>query len=183
MSRIGKQPIELPESVIFEVVDGTVKVKGPKGELSRKLPREVGVEVENKIASVFSKSKSKLARAMHGTYRALIANMVRGVVEGWTRTLELVGTGYRAEGTDKELTLNIGFSHPVKIQAPEGIIFKIEKTKITIEGIDKEAVGQIAAVIRKVRPPEPYKGIGIMYEGEDLRRKPGKAAKAVGSPA
>jgi large subunit ribosomal protein L6 len=120
---------------------------------------------------------------MHGTWRAIIANMAKGVSEGWSKQLELVGTGYRAEGSERDLTLTVGYSHPVEIKAPEGISFSIEKTLITVEGIDKELVGQVAAKIRNVRPPEPYKGKGIKYIDEVVRRKPGKAAKAQGAVA
>jgi len=183
MSRIGKLPVILPETVEISVSDGTVYIKGPKGELKRKLPREIKVEIDNKKVLVKRKGNSKTARAMHGTWRAIIANMAKGVSEGWSKQLELVGTGYRAEGSERDLTLAIGYSHPVEIKAPEGISFSIQKTLITVEGIDKELVGQVAAKIRNVRPPEPYKGKGIKYIDEVVRRKPGKAAKAQGAPA
>jgi len=178
MSRIGKLPVLLPEAVKVTVSDVMVKVEGPKGSLERKLPRVIGVEIKDKEVLVKTKSKIKTAKALHGTWRALIANMVKGVSEGWAKKLELVGVGYRAEGSDRELTLTVGFSHPVKVEAPEGITFAIEKTFITIEGIDKELVGKVAAEIRAIRPPEPYKGKGIKYVDEVVRRKPGKAAKA-----
>ena len=183
MSRIGKLPIILPEAVEISVSDETVRVKGPKGELERKFPREVKIEVSGKEILITPKGDSQTARAMHGTWRALIANMVKGVTEGWSKQLELVGTGYRAEGTEKSLVLAIGYSHPVEMKAPEGISFTIQKTIITVEGADKELVGQVAAKIRDVRPPEPYKGKGIKYIDEVVRRKPGKAAKAQGAAA
>ena len=181
MSRIGKLPVILPETVEISVSDGVVCIKGPKGEIKRKLPREIKIEVGKKEILIKPKGNSKTARAMHGTWRALVANMVKGVSEGWSKELELVGTGYRAEGSERDLTLAIGYSHPVKMTAPEGISFTIQKTFIKIEGIDKELVGQVAAKIRDVRPPEPYKGKGIKYIDEIVRRKPGKAAKAQGA--
>lgn len=181
MSRIGKIPVEIPEEVKVEVVEETIKVLGPKGVLEIELPREVKVKiVENKI-EVERKGNAKRAKAMHGTIRATIANMVKGVKEGWSKTLELVGTGYRASVEGKKLVLTVGYSHPVEMQMPEGIDVKVEKNDITIEGIDKELVGQIAAKIREVRKPEPYKGKGIKYKDEVVRRKPGKAAKGPGA--
>lgn len=183
MSRIGKLPVILPETVEISVSDGTVYIKGPKGEIKRKLPREINIEVDKKEVLIKPKGDSKTTRAMHGTWRALVANMVKGVSEGWSKQLELVGTGYRAEGSERDLTLAIGYSHPVKMEAPEGITFTIQKTLITVEGVDKELVGQVAAKIRDVRPPEPYKGKGIKYIDEIVRRKPGKAAKTQGAAA
>ncbi|MBU0572544.1 50S ribosomal protein L6 [Patescibacteria group bacterium] len=183
MSRIGKLPVILPETVEISVSDGVVSIKGPKGELKRKLPREIKIEVGSKEILIRPKGDSKTARAMHGTWRALIANMVKGVSEGWSKQLELVGTGYRAEGSESNLVLAIGYSHPVEMKAPEGISFTIQKTIITVEGADKELVGQVAAKIRDIRPPEPYKGKGIKYIDEVVRRKPGKAAKAQGAAA
>ena len=181
MSRIGKLPIILPENVEIFVSGDTVRVKGPKGEIERKFPREIKIETDKKEVLVKPKGDSKTARAMHGTWRALIANMAKGVSEGWSKQLELVGTGYRAEGTENNLILAIGYSHPVEMKAPKGITFTIQKTLITVEGVNKELVGQVAAKIRDVRPPEPYKGKGIKYKDEVVRRKPGKAAKAQGT--
>lgn len=181
MSRVGKQPITKPSSVEVKLESGNIIVKGPKGELVKKIPREIEVKLDGEQVVVTRRSNIKHARAMHGTYRALIQNMVSGVIEGWKKELEIVGAGYRAEGTDKEITLSIGFSHPVVIKAPEGIKFDIKKTEITIEGIDRELVGQITADIRKVRPPEPYKGKGIRYKDEVVIKKAGKAAKAAGA--
>ncbi len=178
MSRIGKLPVVLPEAVEISISDGMVHIKGPKGELKRKLPREINIEVDKEKVLIKRKGDNKSARALHGTWRALISNMAKGVSEGWSKQLELVGTGYRAEGSERDLTLAVGFSHPVEMKAPEGISFSIQKTLITVEGIDKELVGQVAAKIRDVRPPEPYKGKGIKYVDEIVRRKPGKAAKA-----
>ena len=180
MSRIGKVPIELPEGVKVEVSGQTISATGPKGTLSRKLPRGLGVEIKDKQLLVMPKRKTQSLKVLHGTYRSLIANMISGVTAGWSKTLELVGTGYRAEVSDNTLVLTVGYSHPVKIKAPEGIDFKAEKTQVTVEGIDKELVGEVSAKIRQVRPPEPYKGKGIKYKDEVIRRKPGKAAKAQG---
>ncbi len=181
MSRVGKIPIQIPEGVSVDLSGQTLSVRGPKGNLSCQLPREVGIKILNKTVKVIPKGKTQKTKALHGTYRSLIANQIEGVTKGWSKTLELVGTGYRASLSGKTLTLTVGFSHPVEIEAPEGIEFSAEKTQITIRGIDKEKVGQVAAEIRAVRPPEPYKGKGIRYKGEVVRRKPGKAAKAQGA--
>lgn len=183
MSRIGKTPVELPEGASLEVSGGKVIVTGPKGTLTKELPREIGVEVKDSWVKVIPKADNKKTRALHGTLRALIANMIKGVTEGWIKVLELVGTGYRAELEGDTLVLSLGYSHPVKFNKPEGIEFKVEKTRVEVSGIDKELVGQIAADIRAARPPEPYKGKGIKYKDEVIRRKPGKAAKAQGVPA
>lgn len=180
MSRIGKLPIEIPEGVDIKVNNRTVVVRGTRGVLEKELPREIGVEINDGLINVVTKSKSKNARVLHGTYRVLIANMVVGVTKGWTKELQLVGTGYRAELSGDKLILTVGYSHPVEIVKPKEVDFKVEKTSITVEGIDKELVGQIAANIRDVRPPEPYKGKGIKYKDEFVRRKAGKAAKAQG---
>lgn len=180
MSRVGKQPVRIPSGVNLEVAGGVVKVVGPKGALEKELPRILGVEIKDDKASVFIKAKKQKASALHGTFRSLIDNMVKGVSEGWSKELELVGTGYRVEAVGSDLVLNVGYSHPVKIQAPGGISFKAQKTEIIIEGIDKELVGQVAAKIRAVRPPEPYKGKGIRYKDEIVRTKPGKAARTEG---
>lgn len=183
MSRLGRKSINIPEGVSPSVEKGEFSVRGPKGILSLKIPENISVETEKDILKVSVLKKNLKIKAMHGTIRALIANMVKGVSEGWTKTLELVGTGFRAETSGKSLTLNVGYSHPVKIDAPEGITFKVEKSEITVEGIDKELVGFIADRIRSVRPPEPYKGKGIKYKDEVVRRKAGKAAKAQGAAA
>ncbi len=180
MSRIGKLPVELPQGVTAEISGRTIKISGPKGNLSYEFPRQITVEVKENEVLVALKNITKQGSAHFGTTRALIANMVKGVSEGWSKQMELVGTGYRAEVQGKTLVLTVGYSHPVKIEAPEGINFKVEKSIVTIEGIDRELVGQIAANIRFVRPPEPYKGKGIKYIDEVIRRKAGKAAKTVG---
>ena len=164
MSRIGKLPIKLPEGVTITVENTKVKVSGPKGELSLDLPKNVELSKEGDEYRVLVKSKSKSARSNHGTIRALLANMVEGVSTGFSKVLELVGTGYRGDVTGSTLNLAIGFSHPVKIEAPQGVSFKVEKSDITISGLDKEIVGAVAAKIRAIRPPEPYKGKGIKYK-------------------
>jgi len=181
MSRIGKLPVNLPEGVSATLEGTKVIVTGPKGSLSLKIRRDVGVVVENSQILVSTKKQTILAHALHGTIRSILSNMVTGVSTGWNKQLELVGTGYRVETTGKELILTVGFSHQVKIQAPDEVTFKVEKNVITVEGIDKEVVGQVTAKIRAVRPPEPYKGKGILYLGEKVRRKAGKAAKAAGA--
>lgn len=177
MSKIGRLPIKLPLSVTAKVEAGEVVITGPRGMAKQLLPTGISADVEGDRLTVTVKKASPLTPALHGTIRALLANMVVGVSDGWKKTLELVGAGYKAETTGAELTLNVGFSHPVKFKAPEGISFKVEKNLITIEGIDKEMVGRTAATIRAVRPPEPYKGKGIKYQDEVVRRKAGKAAK------
>jgi large subunit ribosomal protein L6 len=181
MSKIGKQPIILPDAVTVEISGDTVSVTGPKGTISREFSSKVNVEQEGgAIVVSIGKNITKETMALWGTTRALIANMVLGVTDGWTKQLELVGTGFRAETVGSTLVLTLGFSHPVKIDAPEGITFKVEKSVITIEGIDKDLVGRLAAAIRRIKPPEPYKGKGVKYVDEVIRRKPGKAAaKAV----
>jgi len=183
MSRVGQLPISIPESVKVDLGKNGIKITGPKGNLEWKFPRNIEVRLEKDSVEVSAKGHTKSSKAMHGTARAIIFNMVHGVSEGWSKVLELVGTGYRASMSGNTLSLTVGFSHPVEIEAPEGINFKVEKSDITIEGIDKELVGQIAATIRAVRPPEPYKGKGIKYKDEVVLRKAGKAAKATGSPA
>lgn len=181
MSRIGKQPVQIPDKVDLEIGQRKIKVTGPKGELVKDFPR--GIVVEKKAGEVLVKRKNETKRlkSLHGTVRAHIQNMVKGVSKGWSKELELVGTGYRAKLEGDTLVLTVGFSHPVKIETPEGINFSVQKTSITIEGADKDLVGQTAAKIRSVRPPEPYKGKGIKYKDEVVRRKPGKAAKATGA--
>lgn len=177
MSKIGKLPIEIPQGVNVEIESGTVKITGPKGIMEMKIDRDIEVKRQDTSLVIATKRTNERSASIHGTTRALISNMVRGVVDGWSKKLELVGTGYRAETTGSTLTLSVGFSHPVKVEAPEGINFKVEKTEITVEGFDKELVGQISATIRAIRPPEPYKGKGIKYKDEIIRRKAGKAAK------
>lgn len=179
MSRIGKLPITIPSGVTIAQDDKIIKVAGPKGELTTQLLPTVTIEMGDDKLTVARKNDSLEARAAHGLIRQLIANMVTGVTDGFEKRLELKGVGYRAstEG-DTKLVLNVGFSHPVRFDAPAGVTFKVEKNVIIISGFDKQVVGEIAAQIRRVRPPEPYKGKGIMYQGEHVRRKAGKAAKA-----
>lgn len=183
MSKIGKLPIDIPEKVSIEINNNSVLIKGPKGELNVNIPKSVKVDKSNNQLVLSSTGKTKQARADYGTTRAHLNNAVKGVTEGWSKILELVGTGYRASVEGDELTILIGFSHPIKLKAPEGISFKVEKTEVTVEGIDKHLVGQVAAKIRSYRPPEPYKGKGIKYNDEEVRRKAGKAAKTAGAAA
>ena len=180
MSRIGKQPINIPEDVKVEIADGKVVVRGPKGSLNLKLRREVKVKKEGDRIVVKRANETKLARSLHGLTRTLIANMIEGVTKGFTKTLELIGVGYRAAVEDQSLVLKVGFSHPVRVTPPPGVKFEVSGKKIKVLGIDKQAVGDVAARIRKIRPPDPYKGKGIRYEGEVVKRKPGKTAKTVG---
>jgi large subunit ribosomal protein L6 len=180
MSKIGRLPIPLQGATV-EVSGRTVKVTGPKGVMEEKLPRGIEVEVVNGEVLVKAKGKNKTDLSNHGTTRALINNDVTGVTKGWTRQLELIGTGFRAEVRGKTLVLTVGYSHSVNVDAPEGISFKVEKNVVTVEGIDREVVGQVASDIRSVRPPEPYKGKGIKYTDEVIRRKAGKAAAKTGA--
>ena len=178
MSRFSRIPVKLSEGVKLEVLKGAVKVTGPKGTLERKYPEIIDIEVKDGEALITSKDVTKFGQAMQGTVRSHIVNMVAGVTTGWSKKLELQGTGYRSEVRGNDLVLTVGFSHPVTMPAPTGIKFTIEKNVITIEGNDKETVGAIAAKIKAVRPPDPYKGKGIKYVGEVIRRKAGKAAKS-----
>lgn len=176
MSRIGKQPIPIPSGVEIKVAGQVVAVKGSKGTLERAFPEEVLVVLDESEIRVERPADDRRSRAMHGLSRALLANMVTGVSEGYTRELQLVGVGYRAALKGKQLELQVGFSHPVAIDPPDGVAFEVpEPTKVIVSGIDKERVGQASADIRKVRPPEPYKGKGIRYVDEYVRRKAGKA--------
>ncbi len=176
MSRVGKQPVPIPSGVEVKVDGRTVAVKGSKGSLERTFPEEVTFSVADGEVRVERPADDRRSRAMHGLARALLANMVTGVSEGYTRELQLVGVGYRAALKGKGLELQVGFSHPVAIEPPEGVSFEVpEPTKVIVSGIDKERVGQASADIRKVRPPEPYKGKGIRYVDEYVRRKAGKA--------
>ena len=175
MSRIGKLPVAIPSGVTVQVADDRVKVKGPKGELSVAILDGTEVKIENNEARVLTERITR--NPAFGTMRAQIANMVLGVTTGFSKTLEIVGTGYRAAMDGKKLVLQLGFSHPVEFMPPEGITIKVENpTRLTISGADKALVGQVAADIRGFRPPEPYKGKGVKYEGEYIRRKAGKAA-------
>jgi large subunit ribosomal protein L6 len=178
MSRIGKKPVPIPEGVKVEQSDGTITVRGPKGELTVVVHPDVTVEIKEAELHVAA-SDDKEHKALHGLWRALLNNMIRGVAEGYQKRLEIVGVGYRAEMKGSKLQLQLGYSHPIVFAPPEGI--KIETpapTNITVGGIDRQLVGQVAAKIRSFRPPEPYKGKGIKYEGEYIRRKAGKAAAA-----
>jgi len=179
MSRVGKLPIPLPKGVEVRVQGRTVSVKGPKGELSREIDADMAVGQQDGIVTVTRPSEQARHRAMHGLTRSLIANMVIGVSEGFSKTLEMQGVGYRAQMQGPELVLAIGYSHPVNVKPPVNVEFEVDGTsKIIIKGISKEQVGQVAADVRKIRPPEPYKGKGIRYQGEYVRRKAGKAGKA-----
>ncbi len=180
MSRVGNAPVQIPSGVEVLITRADLLVKGPKGELKLLLRPEVKAEVKDNQVIVKRKNDEKLSKSLHGLTRALINNMVKGVTEGWIKNLEMVGVGYRAQGGGENLTLNVGFSHPVEIKAPAGITLSVaENTKISVSGIDRELVGQIAANIRAVKPPEVYQGKGIRYQGEYVRKKPGKAGKAV----
>jgi large subunit ribosomal protein L6 len=177
MSRIGRKPITIPNGVTVAVEGSTVKVKGPKGELARTFEPSMKVRVENNEVLVERPNDEKRERALHGLTRALIANMVTGVTEGFKKTLEIVGVGYRAEKKGKNLVVSVGYSHPVNYPEPAGITLTTPApTTIVIEGVDKQKVGQVAAELREFRPPEPYKGKGIRYQGEQVRRKAGKTA-------
>lgn len=176
MSKIGKQIINLPTGITLEVHEGLVKVKGPKGALELRLPRKIEINIKGDQVEVVRKGDTKNIVSLHGTIRSILNSMVQGVNTGFAKSLELVGTGFRAESNGSVLTLIVGYSHPVKIDLPEGVTVKVEKNVVTIHGADKQLVGQVAANIRAVRPPEPYKGKGIKYTDEIIRRKPGKAA-------
>lgn len=178
MSRIGRKPIELPSGVNVDLANHEITVKGPKGTLSRTLHNEIQVRVEGNVIHVERPSDNKMHRSLHGTTRTVIQNMVSGVTEGFSKTLELVGVGYRANKSGEKVVLNVGYSHPVEIVPEQGIEFEVpSNNKIIVKGIDKERVGAMAAKIRSVRKPEPYKGKGIKYEGERIIRKEGKAGK------
>jgi len=180
MSRVGKAPIDLPDGVEVTVKEDVVMVKGPKGELSERLDSRITTTVDDGVVTLSRADDERETRALHGLSRALVNNMVVGVSEGYEKQLELVGVGYRAALKGNTLELQVGFSHPVTVEAPDGIEFEVpENTKIFVRGIDKQAVGQVAANIRAVRKPEPYKGKGIRYTGEYVRRKAGKAGVAV----
>ena len=178
MSRIGKMPIAIPAGVTVSVAENnTVTVKGPKGELTRTLPREMTIKQEDGKVEISRPSDDKKEKALHGLTRALLHNMVVGVTDGFTKTLEINGVGYRAEKKGKVLTLHLGYSHNIEMEDPDGVETKVDGNKIILSGIDKEAVGQWAANIRAKRGPEPYKGKGIKYDYETIRRKVGKTGK------
>ncbi len=179
MSRVGLAPITVPSGVEVKISDGSVNVKGPKGQLDRAFPPEIVIEQADGELRVSRTRETREARALHGLFRSLFANMVEGVTNGYEKRLEIHGVGYRAQKQGNDLELSVGFSHTVKKIAPSGIEFEVpQPTRITVRGIDKELVGQVAAEIRAIKKPEPYKAKGIRYEGEYIRRKGGKAAKA-----
>ena len=179
MSRIGRSPIPVPAGVTVEVAEGSVTVTGPQGSLRRQLPEGISVDRDADQLLVRRPDDERRHRALHGLTRSLVANMVTGVTQGFTKELEIVGVGYRANAKGPEaLELALGFSHPVSVDAPDGVTFEVPSpTRIIVKGIDKEKVGQVAADIRKIRKPEPYKGKGVRYAGERVLRKAGKAAK------
>ncbi|MDD2857287.1 MAG: 50S ribosomal protein L6 [Candidatus Nanopelagicales bacterium] len=178
MSRIGRLPIALPAGVTVQIDGQLVTVTGPKGNLSLTVAEPIAVSQEDGVLSVTRPNDERRSRALHGLSRTLIANMVIGVTTGFEKSLELVGTGYRVAAKGTDLEFQLGFSHPVLVPAPAGISFQVESpVKLRIQGIDKQQVGEVAANIRKIRPPEPYKGKGVRYEGEVIRRKAGKAGK------
>ncbi len=179
MSRIGKKPIEVPADVTVTIAENNfVTVKGPKGELTNTFNSDIKIEQEDKVITLTRPSESKEHRSIHGTTRSLLDNMVTGVSKGFERTLELIGVGYRAQLQGKKLVLNVGYSHPVEFTPEDGVEVEVPaNTKIIVRGINKERVGALASNIRQVRPPEPYKGKGIRYEGEQVRRKEGKTGK------
>ncbi len=181
MSRIGRKPIPIPAGVTVDINGSTVRVKGPKGELVRTFHPDMVIEREDMALVVKRPGDDGFHRSLHGLTRTLLANMIEGVTQGFSKALEVSGVGYRAVKEGKTLVLTVGYSHPVRIEPPDGINFVVEGTnRILVQGIDKEVVGEVAARIRAVRPPDPYKGKGIMYVGERLRRKAGKAGKAGG---
>lgn len=178
MSRIGKAPITVPNGVEVSIAGRTVTVKGPKGTLSREIPGEITVRKEENTLLVERPNDERQNRSLHGLSRTLVNNMVVGVTDGFAKELEIVGVGYRAEAQGQNLRLALGFSHPVIVPAPEGITFEIPaQTRVIVKGIDKELVGQVAANIRSIRKPEPYKGKGVRYQGERILRKAGKTGK------
>lgn len=183
MSRIGKTPIEIPLGTTITKDGSVLVVKGPKGELRGPLPEGVDIAIAGSVCTVTSKKTDTKHLALHGFTRAMLFNLVKGVTVGWTRTLELSGVGFRATVANMNLVLTVGFSHEVKISPPPGITFAIVEGKIIVSGIDKQLVGQVAANIRNVKKPEPYKGKGIKYQGEHIRKKAGKSAKAIGGAA
>ncbi len=178
MSRIGKRPIPIPKGIEIKFNKGLLIVKGPKGELKRQIHPDIDIDIQSDKILIFVKNRSKKSKALHGLFNALIWNMVKGVTEGFKKGLEIVGVGYRAELQGKQLILHLGYSNPIKFDLPVGIEAHVERNKIVISGIDKEIVGQTAANIRRLRPPEPYKGKGIRYENEIIIKKAGKGGGA-----
>jgi len=184
MSRIGRLPITVPQGVKVKIEDGQVTVTGPKGELSRKFNPEMGIKLEDGKILVTRPDDSKEHRSLHGLTRTLINNMVEGVTKGYEKGLEIVGVGYRAEKVGEKVILRVGFTHTVPLESPKGLSIAVEGTnRLKVQGIDKEAVGLLAAQIKAIRPPDNYKGKGIKYAGETIRMKAGKAGKAIGKRA
>lgn len=177
MSRVGRKPIQIPGNVDLAIDQGSVRISGPKGEIIYTIPQELVLEVNDKILKVSKKENGQFAQKLYGTFARMITNAIVGVTTGWTKTLVLIGTGYRARVEERSLVVALGYSHPVKFDPPEGISFTVQENKVTVLGIDRHLVGQIAANIRAARPPEPYKGKGVRYEEEYVRRKAGKSAK------
>jgi large subunit ribosomal protein L6 len=181
MSKIGKMPIEIPAGMTVTVAGNVVSVSGPKGNATHTIPAGLMVTVTDNVMTVTQDAKTAdQTKALFGLTRALLNNIVKGLSTGFEKRLEMTGVGYRAQAGGQDLTLNVGYSHPVKIKAPQGVLFAMDGNTIVVSGSDKALVGNTAAKVRAVRPPEPYKGKGIRYEGEYIRRKAGKAAKAVG---
>lgn len=181
MSRVGKAPIEIPKGVEIKVNGRTVEVKGPKGRLTRDVHADISVQVSDSTLTVQRPTDLEHHRALHGLTRALLANMVKGVTEGFKKELEIQGVGYRAAKQGNALALQVGYTHPVQVPPPDGIQFEVPQVnRIVVSGIDKELVGQVAARIRAIREPDPYKGKGIRYAGERIKLKPGKAGRTVG---
>ncbi|GAA4201158.1 50S ribosomal protein L6 [Actinocatenispora rupis] len=178
MSRIGRKPIPVPAGVDVNIDGATVSVKGPKGELSHTLAEPITAKIEDGTLYVERPNDERRSRALHGLSRTLVNNLVVGVTDGYSKVLEIQGTGYRVQAKGSDLEFALGFSHPVVVTAPDGISFSVQKpTQLTVSGINKQLVGEVAANIRKIRPPEPYKGKGVRYQGEVVRRKAGKAGK------
>ncbi len=176
MSRLGKKPVALPKGVAATITDGVLTITGPKGTLTRVIRPEVTMTIADEVVTLAPKAGNELAKKLWGTYAAHVRNMITGVTDGYTRILELEGVGYRAEVKGKQIVLSVGFSHPVPLDIPEGVSATVEKSVVTLTGIDKDVLGQFAANVRKVKAPEPYKGKGIRYRGEFIIRKQGKKA-------
>lgn len=178
MSRIGKRPISVPSGVEVKIDGQTVSVKGPKGELSHTVAEPITVALEDGVITLERPDEERESRALHGLSRSMVYNMIIGVTEGYEKKLEIVGTGYRVQAKGSDIELSLGYSHSIPVAAPQGITFQVEgNNKLTVSGIDKQVVGEVAANIRKLRSPEPYKGKGVRYAGEQIRRKVGKAGK------
>ncbi|MFZ5365677.1 MAG: 50S ribosomal protein L6 [Patescibacteria group bacterium] len=185
MSKIGKKPVEIPDGVTVEVKDGKIQVAGAKGSLSLTLPPEIKVKVSPREIQFSQKTTSEKTKAYQGTIRNLVFNMIKGVKDGWSKTLEIIGTGYRVALLEGKLSLSLGFSHQIQVVPPPGISFTVSQNKITVSGADKMLVGQVAARIRAIKPPDAYKGKGIRFEQEQIKLKPGKQVKVgiAGAPA